>query len=381
MVTRGGSCIIDDRRHVYEESIGECIRKIVAGLGEDETIVLDEFQRLPEEYWDILALKRTDLRGKLILCGSSLGVAGKVFDSNSPLLGLVAPFKIDLISPEDTIASLSRTLGPREAVLWAVIVRDPWILLFIEPGGDPWRKLVREAYRLSMTPSSLIGEVFEEEEKQLTRLYDTILRLLAHRYWSPRHLAQKLYEARLIVAPNPGVVTGVLSQLERMGLVDKIPLWRTRRNRYYYKHRSPLLSLLTRISEVVDAGYEPEPETILYDYSLELQFFLGELLAKYKKLNLAYTILPGDLGDIDIVLIDRRKRPRIAYEVKIGEYRGNEIKRVVERIRGLGIPYVGLISLSSKPTNKLVDEAYGPEDIVEIAHSLVKRMETTPPSP
>ncbi len=328
----------------------------------------------------MLALRRTDLRGTLILCGSSLGVAGKVFGSNSPLLGLVAPFKIDLISPEDAIASLSRILSPREAVLWAVIVRDPWILLFIEPGGDPWRKLVREAHRLSMTPSSLIGEVFEEEEKQLTRLYDTILRLLAHRYWSPKHLAQKLHEARLLVAPNPGVVTGILNQLERMGLVDKVPLWRTRRSRYYYKHRSPLLSLLTRISEVVDAGYEPEPETILYDYSLELQFFLGELLAKYKKLNRAYTILPGDLGDIDIVLIDRRKRPRIAYEVKIGEYSRSEIKGVVERARNLGIPRVGLISLSSRPASDLVDETYGPEDIVEIARSLVEIREPLPSS-
>ncbi len=372
-ITRTGTCIVDDKEEVREEPLPECMKKATRYIDENKTVVIDEFQRLPENYWDMIALKRVDLHGVLVLCGSSLGIARKVFNSNSPLLGLVAPFKIDIISPEDTIASLSRILEPREAVLWSVVARDPWILLFLEPRGNPWDEIVRHADRLAVTPSSLIGEVFGEEEKQLTRLYDTVLRLLAHHYWSSKLLAQKLYELKLLSEPHPGIVTGILSQLESMGLVDKIPLWKTRRNRYYYKHRSPILSLILRIEDLVEHELKPRPEDILYDYSIELQFLLGELLARYKELNHAYTILPDNRGDIDIVLLDHKKKPRIAYEVKIGEYTRRDIALARERIEEYSIPRIGLISLTRKPKTTSVDETLGPEDIIEIALKLAEK--------
>ncbi len=372
-ITKARLCIVElSNGKLSFMKLDECMSKVIELLSENSTIVIDEFQRLPEEYWDLLGLKHHEARGRLILCGSSLGIARRVFDKKSPLLGLLEPFLVDIASPEDTIISLSRHLSPRETILWSTIARDPWILGLVTPRNEPYKIIVDKAVSLTPASLSLIGEVFTEEEKQLTRLYEALLKLLAQRYWSSKVLAQKLYEARLLSSPSPGVVTGLLSQLESMGLVEKIPLWKTRRSRYYYKHRSPLLSILLRIEELVEEhGIRPDPQTIIYDVALETQFMLGELLAKYHGLTRAYTILPQGEGDIDIVLLDKSKKPVIAYEVKLGEITSSEARRVADRIHRYGIPRVGVISLTAKPeVNGIVDYTLGPLEIISIAREL-----------
>ena len=353
------------------QGLRQCISDVLDSLAGGGVAVIDEFQRLPEEYWDLIALKHHDVGGRLVLCGSSLGIARRVFDRRSPLLGLVEPFLVDIASPEDTILSLARHLRPREAVLWAVVARDPWILRFVTPQGEPWRVIAGRAASLAPISRSLVGEVFAEEEKQLTRLYEAVLTLLAQGYWSSKALAQKLYEARLISGPQPGIVTGLLSQLEGVGLVDKISLWRTRGSRYYYKHRSPLLSILMKVGELVEElGVGPDPEDLVHEVALELQFTMGELLARQRGLSRAYTILPHGQGDIDVVLLDKSKNPVIAYEVKIGEITRNEARKAVERIRKYGIPRAGLISLTEKPPEEGVDEALGPQEVLDLAEKL-----------
>ena len=375
-ITKTRTCIVERKGRVEFQDLKQCIDNVLSLLAKNKVVVVDEFQRLPEDYWDLIGLKHHEVSGRLILCGSSLGIAQRVFDKRSPLLGLLEPFLVDIASPEDTISSLAKYLEPREAILWATIARDPWILGITAPYGEPWKTITDKATSLAPISISLIGEVFTEEEKQLTRLYEALLRLLAQQYWSSKTLAQKLYEARLISSPQLGVVTGLLSQLEKMGLVEKIPLWKTRRNRYYYKHRSPLLSILLRIDELVEEhGVEPDIQSIIYDIALETQFMLGELLARYHKLSRAYTILPHGQGDIDIVLLDKTKKPVIAYEVKIGEITRNEARKIVERIKEYGIPRVGLVSLTEKPLEEKVDEALGPQEIIAIAEELRKRKE------
>ena len=356
-------------------SLKECLSNALRVLVDGGTVVIDEFQRLPEDYWDLIGVRHGEAKGRLILCGSSLGVARKVFDRRSPLLGLLEPILIDLASPEDTIASLAKHLRPKEAILWAVLARDPWILSLVRPEGSPWRKIINKAENLAPVAVSLTGEVFTEEEKQLTRLYDAVLRLLAQRYWSSKALAQKLYEAHLLSGPQPGIVTGLLSQLEDVGLVEKIRLWKTRRNRYYYKHRSPLLSILLRVGELVEeSGIRPDPQSVMYDLALETQFMLGELLTKHHNLVRAYTILPHDEGDIDIVLLSKGRKPVIAYEVKEGEVMRSEVRKATERIRKYGIPRAGIISLTEKPPTENSDETLGPEEIIAIAKEVREKI-------
>ena len=373
-ITRTRACIVEYEGGIDFVSLKECLSNALKVLVDGGTVVIDEFQRLPEDYWDLIGVRHDEAKGRLILCGSSLGVARKVFDKRSPLLGLLEPVLIDLASPEDTIVSLAKHLRPKEAILWAVIARDPWILSLVRPGGEPWRNIIDKAYSLAPVAVSLTGEVFTEEEKQLTRLYDAVLRLLAQRYWSSKALAQKLYEAHLLSSPQPGIVTGLLTQLEDVGLVEKIRLWKTRRNRYYYKHRSPLLSILLRVSEQVEeCGIRPDHQSVMYDLALETQFMLGELLAKHHNLIRAYTILPHGEGDIDIVLLSKGKKPVIAYEVKEGEATRSEVRKATDKIRKYGIPMAGIISLTEKPPTENSDETLGPEEVIAIAKKLRRK--------
>lgn len=341
-------------------------------------VVIDEFQRLPEKYWNLIAVSSQENGGRLILCGSSMGILKQILDKGSPLLGIVSGFHIDLASASDTIASLAGKLPPRQALLWASIARDPWILPHIDLTRGPWHELLDKGRILIPIVQGLIGEVFLEEERQLTKLYEALLRLLALRNWNIKMLAHRLYGLGLTSTPQPSSVTGVLHAMEKMGLVTRLPLWRTRYSRIYYMHRSPLLAMLLYLDEET-GGLEGglSLETVKTRYSIEVQFTIGRLLAEYHGLRHAYTILPGDREDIDIVLLDRNGSPRIGYEVKIGPITRSEALRAVENISRLGIPRTGVISMAEKPETGVSVE-YGPEELIEIALKTSEKQEAPP---
>ncbi|RLF00070.1 MAG: hypothetical protein DRJ63_03510 [Thermoprotei archaeon] len=366
LVSRAGACFVDESgRDIkvmgYEESL-ERLFEVISNRGVG---VIDEFQRLPEYLWDFIALKRSDVSGRLVLCGSSLSIVRKVFSKRSPLLGLFAPFKVDLVFPADSILAFAKILDFKNALLWACIARDPWILGVVEVRRNVVDSLKANYSFLAGSVTGLIGEIFEEEERKLTRLYDAVLRLLAYGYWSSRDLAQKLYEARLIQRPEPGIVTGILDQLVDMGLVEKIRLWRTRGARVFYRHRSSILSILLYFDEKYsELGLIPSRDSIEGRLGLEVQFFIGELLARYKNLTRAYALLPKG-GDVDIVLLDKGS-PVIGYEVKVGSMTLSEARRAIENMKKLGIPRYGLISLEGE-LPRIGDEQLTAEDLVKIA--------------
>jgi AAA+ ATPase superfamily predicted ATPase len=72
-----------------ELSLEEGVKKVVSYLRGRKTVVLDEFQRLPEKYYDWLASAYPN--GTLVLLGSSLGVVHRVVEMNSPSLASWCP--------------------------------------------------------------------------------------------------------------------------------------------------------------------------------------------------------------------------------------------------------------------------------------------------
>jgi len=369
-VTRGGQVIIESKAGDLDiKSMREAIQNIPTWIEKGKNVVIDEFQRIPVEFWDMLSISRYRGRGRLILCGSSLSIVNKVFDKRSPLLGIFKPIHIDLIHPGDILREFLKKFRVRDAVIWGVLARDPWILGLVEPVKDPTTTLINNYKWLTSTVGGLIGEVFEEEGRKLTRLYDAVLRLLATGHWSSDQLTHSLHNSGLIEKYESGIVTGILNQLTKMGFVDKLKLLYTRGARTYYRHRSSLLSLLLYIDERFGYTYEePSKEDIDSRLGLETQFFIGEILSIYKRLGLGYMIMPGGEGDIDIILLSKGK-PVIAYEFKIGSFSRIEANRAVKKIRQYGIHRVGLISLSEKPP-EVADESLGPEEIVQISQRL-----------
>jgi len=372
LVSRTGVCFVEERGEGIEvQNYENALKRVFEVISGGGLGVVDEFQRLPEHLWDFIALKKLDVRGRLILCESSLSVTRKVFSEKSPLLGLFMPFKVDLVSPADSVLAFAKIFDYKNAILWACIARDPWILGVMKVEGEIVDKLKPNYRLLASSATGLVGEIFEEEERKLTRLYDAVLRFLALGYWSSRDLAQKLYEAKLIQRPEAGVVTGILNQLVNMGLVEKVRLWRTRGARAFYKHRSSLLSILLYLDEKYsELGLDPSRETIVGKLGLEVQFFIGELLAQYKNLTRAYVVLPGG-GDVDIVLLSGNT-PIIGYEVKIGSITSSEARRAMENMKKLGIPRFGLISLTGE-VPEIGDEQLTAQDLINIAAKIARK--------
>ncbi len=227
-----------------------------------------------------------------------------------------------------------------------------------------------KAKNLALAAEGLIEEVFVEEERNLTRTYEATLRLLATGEWRLNVISQKLYSAGLTSNPSPTTASGILNVLERIGLVRKIPLWRTRGARSYYILSSSAIAMLLYVDEKF-LEIEPPPENLKSRYALEVQFSIGELLAEYHGLTSAYSISAN--RDLDVVLLDRRGIPQIAYEIKLGRITEDDVRESATLARSLGIPRFGAVSLEEKPEIAWLDEAYGPEELTLIAEELVNK--------
>jgi len=136
-------------------------------------------------------------------------------------------------------------------------------------------------------------------------------------------------------------VSSYVDRLVKMGLVERIPLYKSR-VRIYLKLRSHLMSIALGIGEKTGLTEYLQPvfnveEAVRSMYGLELQFFIGEALAEAKNLRRAYTILPKDKGDIDVVLLDKKNRPVMAIEVKSSAPKKSDVKKLREEARQIGV--------------------------------------------
>ena len=350
-VSRGLNVIINRKNgEIKVISLRKVPSIVENSLKNDKTIVIDEFQRLPEYFWDILSSYHP--RGKLILAGSSLSIVNKVFSKRSPLLGLLLPIKIDLIKPSDAINSLiALGLNAREAIEWSVIIRDPWIIPHINLEKPIQSEIIRLLPLIIDTSISLIGEIFRDEERLLTKTYEAILYSIATGSWKLEEVARDLYQKGIIDQPRLEYASAYIDRLSKMGLIEKIPLYKSR-TRVYLKLRSHIMNIAIKIGEKTGiTEYTSRIPTNLVEavksaYGIELQFFIGEALAEIKNLLRAYTILPKEEGDIDIVLLDKKKKAIMAVEVKSSPPRKIDIINIKERGEKIGARETAVFTLT-----------------------------------
>ncbi|WP_238027262.1 AAA family ATPase [Metallosphaera javensis (ex Hofmann et al. 2022)] len=182
--------------------VEELLREVRSELKKGGTVIIDEFQRMPEKFYaDISTLDRN---GTLILAGSSYGVLEKVFDRNSPLLGLLTPREIPIMSYEDVLSQL-------EDPVLSTLFRDPWIIPFI----NTYEEFVERLKEFSLISKGLIGEVFKEEERSLTQLYYQVLLKVAEGFWRTSQLAGILQ-----VKGGEATVSSLMNRLSKYG-IDK----------------------------------------------------------------------------------------------------------------------------------------------------------------
>ncbi len=352
-ITEDLNALVNDEIVEVERALKEALEV----LRNDGKVIIDEFQRLKKSHWEVLSSVHP--RGTLILSGSSLRVMKEVFDKRSPLLGLVLPIEVPIIRFADALLSLSDL---KHWKLWSVVVRDPWIVPHVNLSKAPEEEIARIAPLLLQAAEGLIGEVFTEEERELTKVYSFILRTLSVK-WKAKEIGALAYSKGLVSSITS--VTSALETLSKMGLVQKIPLYKTKGAKYYYKHFSPLLSVLYYLAEKYAIDEFPRFDLVgevRHKLALEYQFSVGELLAEAFGGRLAYK---ASNGDVDVIITDRKGRPLWAFEVKLGSC--SKVK--VERLREVA-PKVGAVCEGDV---RGVDMHLDSRGLLEIAKEVVKK--------
>ncbi|MEM3996369.1 MAG: AAA family ATPase [Pyrobaculum sp.] len=324
----------------------DAVREAVKALRRGGVVVLDEFQRMPEKWWDLLASAHPS--GVLIISGSSFGMLRRVFDKRSPLLGLFDVVKMGLIRYADVLA---QTRDFKKAALW----RDPWTIPLVYSPEEAESRI----YALYLSAMGIVGEVFTEEERTLTKLYELVLMALAEGEWNSAVVANYVSSRGALMPAS--TASAYLARLAEMGLVARVPIYRSKRH-YYRISSTPIrLALYAEAKYHVSEGGTPRD----LPWGLELQFNVGELVAEAKRGRLFY--MPH--GDVDFVV--ESAEGAVGYEVKAGPFTRGEARRAVEKIRSLGLPKAGLISLAERPP-EVGDEAYGPGDLLEMSAAVFK---------
>lgn len=324
-VGRSGSIFIDNERISYEAFS----REVLQSLEREETIVVDEIQRLPEEFFD--SLHNLGIRGRLIAIVSTLWLTKELLGKSSPLLGLFSEFGMKLIDEVDILVNLHEHVkDSKKLIEYSVFFREPWLFSIWERAEDIFEILPNT---VKLTVPSLIGEIFSEEERTYSRTYDAILKAVADGKQISSEISSYLYSLKLIPAEDPSLIHPYLKILENIGLLEKVKIYG--KNKYYYRHVSPV----TDYYYYLDAKYgisEREIQPLQARKVLEekiphyVEQFMAKLLSKIMELWVE-KIVEKDY-EIDVALTDFKKL-KIVAEIKWKkELTEKELRKIEEKL-------------------------------------------------
>lgn len=309
------------------KTIKEMLAEIKALLEQNKLVVLDEFQRLDESVLEEIV--QLHPQGRLILSGSSLKVARKFFASNSPLLGFFVPLKIGLIKPENTLNGL-KNFPPEKRIEFATFLREPWLIPLYNQ-EEICEFIYKIVTKSSQIISALLGEIFSEEERELSKKYQAILALIGAGVWGTKELTNVLYSRNLIPDPSPTHVIQYLKNLEEMALVEKVRLYKSK-NKHFYRLYSPIMNIYYYLEDRYNIGSrevslkEVKP-TIEKLINLEIQNFIADLLAEKFASRKEYLISPTK--EVDFILTQRNRLVAVG-EVKWKSLALEDIKKFKE---------------------------------------------------
>nr|MDO8086082.1 AAA family ATPase [Candidatus Sigynarchaeum springense] len=313
----------------YTVSFDTFVELLKRSLDESKTVVVDEFQRLGPDFFDFLHSSKK--QGRLILISSTLYLSTKFFSSKSPLLGLLAEIPIGLIKIEDALRAISQfSLPKKERLEAAILLSEPIVIDYFDETRPP-RDLLANMLSSSMkTIPALIGEIFFEEERALSAIYEGILRGIATGNVGSGELSSYLFSKKLTAKDDPSIIQQYLVNLVQVGILRRIEIFN--KKRFIYKHTSPL----SRIFYYADEKYNVSERKLL---PAEIVPIIDEIMPKLvedlvreavaRKHGLRESIVTASDHDVDALLL-KFKKPEIAIEVKWGIIHAPDVKRSEE---------------------------------------------------
>jgi len=310
-----------------EEFTQKEFQKLLPILIREEKIVIDEFHRLDEPIFS--TLQALSGKGKIVLITSSMHYFKNLI--KSPLLGLFELKEVGLVDPRDVLLFAHRLgLKGKDLMEVACIVREPWLAQKVKRYRSKVFQYLKEELRVYVP--YLIGEVFTEEDVELTTRYSAILGAIANGKVYSSEISSYLFSRGLIDKDNPGLISQYLRNLIRMGLIKAIPIEGRRRKAYQYRHVSPITDFAYYLDEKYGFFEADMDEIKVRDLFAEripkyMEWFFEDLLVKIFGLQ-PVKIAKPEL-EVDIALREHRKIKVVA-EVKWKKDIDNRDVRSVE---------------------------------------------------
>lgn len=325
---RDGTIWVDGADIERFTSIDDMLRFLLRALRSGKKVVIDEFQRLPSNVLERAGTVHPS--GTLILSGSSMRVVKDVIGSRSPLLGLIEEQRMGLIHPQD----LAKALSAKAVMDYMVYLRDPWLIPMMD-GDDIMKDLYRVITRTPSTITSLVGEIFREEDRKLTATYEGIIKSIGAGYGRPSEISSVLYSCGLISRDSPSAVVSYIKNLVKMGILKEIKIYG--RKGIIYRMASPIFAVFYYLSDKYEMDYETPPfevmkENITRIHSLCYEDFVVGLIAHILGGSFRYSQEP----EIDGIIVDRKERPLAVVEVKSGSLTRSDVYKFVNKTKYIG---------------------------------------------
>ncbi|MFZ3169101.1 MAG: AAA family ATPase [Candidatus Methanoperedens sp.] len=328
-VNRDGSILAEKFVISTINNMDDFSRAVSELLLADKKVVIDEFQRLPESV--IERISTLHPKGKVILSGSSMRVIKKLFGSKSPLLGLAMQYKLGLIRPVNILRELSKKMDAMQAIELAPYLADAWTIPFFTKESDS-EKVIYDLLKYSkFTIPSLVGEIFTEEEREFTKVYEAILRLIGAGELDYKNIASILAGRKVIERADSSLIIPYIKNMEGMGLVDPLPIFSSKKK--MYRLSSPVMEVFFYLAdrygfEDREVSFEEARPTIEKLRNFAVQNFIGDLFASAYHGKKEYYVTPSK--ELDFIITVRNKAVIIG-EVKWGKYDSNDLKKFVEK--------------------------------------------------
>lgn len=333
-VKNSGGILSKDNNSIIYETFIEIFAR---ALQEKKTVVVDEFHRLGSDFFDYLHYMKKS--GRLVLISSTLFLSKKLISGKSALLGLFAEIPVGLISLEDCLLALEKyDFSKKERLELAVLLREPIAIDYFDPGQSARATIAKILIGSAKTIPALVGEIFLEEKREISGIYEGILRAIASGKVGSGEISSYLFSKKLLKKDDPSVIQQYLNNLASFGIIRKIGVFN--KNRFIYKLSSPISRLYYYADEKYNLSERKMNEKELKGIVDELmpriiEDSIREALAE--KHGLIETVI--DTGDFEIDgFLLKFKKPEIVLEVKWKNLPEKEIKQVEEKLEKVKAP-------------------------------------------
>ena len=301
-------------------------------LNDNKSVVIDEFHRLGEDFLDIL--HSLEKKGKLIVISSTLFLAKRLLNKKSPILGLFSEMPIKIIRLEDTLNSLKKfNFAKKELIENAIVLREPITINYFDKNNKARKVFSKVILNTINTVPAFVGEIFSEEEKTISAIYEGVLRAISIGKINSTEIADYIFSKKLIANNDASIVQQYLKNLVDFGIIKKIKVYN--RNKFIFKHISPL----TQLFYYADERYNISEREVVEE---EIERIVNEIMPKIiednireffaLKFGLIESIIETKDYDVDACLLKFNK-PEIAIEIKWKDkISDSEIEKIEETL-------------------------------------------------